>query len=285
MAANLNRREFLKRFYRWGSTVGIFAIAPVPLIALPKIPPVKDIIEKPHPFWLKVLSRGPNFIPKRSVFNIIGWDNDKVLKLGLRVLAIALKQNRQFFQGQFDTSDRKRDIIISNNKVAQYLLEKVVGTYISTSTFPPVRYSEDPARARQFYYLSAFIIRHIIKRINKPDFYGFNNFEIDLLNSSADYSRENIAISLRAINIAPENVKNKMISDLGAAYNNLGLAINFMGDVVNTKELYDLALKLKPGDIDIQRNILAIEQNACYIRKIPDYSDPPIRLLPVPRAN
>jgi len=247
----------------------MLAVAPLPQVILPKSGINEDISENPNPFWLEVLSRGHTFIPEKSIIDISNWDNEKIRKSAHKSLRLALTQNRQIVRKEIESNDKNMNIVITNNKVTQYLIEKIKGRYVCFEKFPPVTFREDPSRGRLFFDLASFILIHVIHMVNNPNFDKFDDFDITLLKSSVGYSNESVKIQLTAIEIAPEQYKKTMVVNLGCAYNNLGLAINFLGDTVTAHKHYCKALELSPGNTDVRRNIKAIEQKANYIgRKI-----------------
>ena len=263
----VSRRLFLKQSLSALTGIGLFSIIPLPLLKDHLLLLNEPIIIERQPYWLEVLSRGVSFIPPKAKIDISDWSNDELREKAYYTLRIAFKQNRQILTGNLRWSEKDMGIIIDNNKFGQFLLERIKGKYMFSEELEPITYHQDPIRARIFYDLSSILMKYVIMQIDKGWFRGFTDFDIKLLRSAEGYLREGIRTNESSMDLFPDKYRRILKYNIGTGYNNLGLTLNFLGDIDQAYEMYQIALQYNPDDDNITSNLNDIHENATYIQK------------------
>lgn len=263
----ITRRAFINKLYRIVSGATLFSLVPVQ--------PSRNRATIPHggqqtqcpPYWLRVLSQGVSFIPEPLKMDIGSWGKDAIKERAYGALNLALKQTQSVRSGEMPSSDENMNEVINNGKYGQFLLESLREKYEFTQDFPPLTYKSDPVRARLFSELSRSILSHVMTNVDSAGFTAFSDFDIKLLKSAESYLREAIDTLQSAIPIAPQRYKFAIMLNLASSYNNLGLTLNFLGDIGGAREMYARALQIKPNDENVRKNMVSIAENASYIKQ------------------
>ena len=188
-------------------------------------------------------------------------------------MRVAFKQNGDILSKKSRYTEKEMGVIIDNNKFGQFLLERTKGPYAFSEELSSITFYEDPFRARIFYDLSGIIINHIMTKVDGSWFNGFIDFDFKLLLSAETYLREAIQISKNVMQIFPDRFQGLLRSNIGTGYNNLGLALNLLGNVEEAFKMYRMALEWNPSDDNITRNLKAIHENAVYGHPKPLWGD------------
>lgn len=257
---------FLKHFVQANLGIGLCVLVPLPLIQLPRSPTEIFGASKYKFRWLEVLSKGVFYIPEAARIDIVGWGDQMIKQKAYTILSIAFESNDRVLAAKTPLSEDDMDMVINYNKASQFLLESIRGAYVFNPIFPKVTYKEDPSRARVFHDLSTFMLKQIIRTIN-DDLGGFSELEIRLLRAAESYLKEAINTNENALILSPGQFKTTIVRNIGTAYNNLGLTLNFLGEIEEARNMYEIALKLVPHDRLILENMEAIHRNASYVRQ------------------
>ncbi len=253
--------------YRIVSGTTLFSLVPVQPLRNRSTIPLSEQQTQRLPYWLRVLSQGVSFIPEPLKMDIDSWGKDAIRDRAYGALNLALKQTQSVRSGEIASSDENMNEVINNGKYGQFLLESLREKYEFTQDFPPLTYKSDPVRARLFCELSRSILRHVMTTVDSAGFTAFSDFDIKLLKSAESYLREAIDTFQSAIPLAPQRYKVAIMLNLASSYNNLGLTLNFLGDIGGAREMYARALQIKPNDESVRKNMGSITENASYIKQ------------------
>lgn len=263
----LTRRAFIGGLYRVVSGAALFSLVPVRLLRNRSTIPLNEQQTPRPPYWLRVLSQGVSFIPEPLKIDTDSWGKDAIKDRAYAALNIALKQTQRVRSGEIPSSDENMTEVINNGKYGQFLLESLREKYEFTQDFPPLTYKSDPVRARFFCELSRSILHQVMTTVDSAGFTAFSDFDIKLLKSAESYLREAINTFQNAIPIAPQRYRVAITLNLASSYNNLGLTLNFLGDIGGAREMYARALQIKPNDDSVRKNMGSITENASYIKQ------------------
>ena len=118
-----------------------------------------------------------------------------------------------------------------------------------------------------------------IQTYKTQEFINIDNYILDAIEKSkvnegralifCTHTTAGITINENVSEIIPDKLKTHFRYNIGTGYNNLGLVLNLLGDVVQAYEMFEIALKLKPDDVNITRNIDSINENSDYIQQKP----------------
>jgi len=251
--ALLSRRAFLGLMGRLGAC----ALAPTHILE-------RAVPDSGYSYWRQVLAKGVSFIPAIMQNDLSGWSKEQIVDQMLATVDYAIKRNAKVQKGATTKTNETMREVVNFNKRGQFLQENIPGRYSLSSSYPEVTCEQDPTRARIFYDLAGFILDEVRHAINSSPVYRLTDFDTKLLRSAGSYLRSGIAINRRFSYLAPEGSKGDIQANIGAGYNNLGLALSFQGKLEEAKRMYQKALQLKPNDPDILQNLKSLEANGKY---------------------
>jgi tetratricopeptide (TPR) repeat protein len=159
------------------------------------------------------------------------------------------------------------DEAVERGKTAQCLYEKVRHQDGGVDTGPGAARTDDLYHGRLLYDLSSFIIRHTMEQVESPWFTGFRPFDTTLLGSCLTYVRESIRISRDASSTCPEELREALKGSMGSCYNNLGLALSYLGEVQQAQEAFARALEFRPNNRAILRNLEDMDSHGLIVHR------------------
>jgi tetratricopeptide (TPR) repeat protein len=261
MDARVTRRSFLKGLFSAAGSAGLCSVIPLPLLPLGKASLSRDV----RPYWLDVLSKGERYFPENIVSFFSDWSHAQLNESAHYSLLLTLGRNRRVLGGQGLPGEREMDETVEGCKTTQFLYESL--RLLQAGQEPGAVHEDDPYHARLLYDLSSFIIRDVMRKIEDPSFSGFSPFEIALLQSGLTYVRKSISVNEDAHALCDEDFKEVLRVNIGSCYNNLGLALSYLGDVQEARDAFTKALELRPGSSAILRNMRDMDSNGLIIHR------------------
>ncbi len=255
---NISRRDFLKVS---AATVVMLNPLATSLYAKPAVESEKQVStllnrkNTVRPEWLEILAKGVDYIPQKAKVNIKTSTNKRIIKDAYDSAEYAFKQNKNVLSGNWLMIDEVMNTIVPNNKIVQFLFQNIKGKYMYEKGFPKVTQKEDPTKAKLFSDMARFVLEKIETTRKKPDFTGYDDFEIKLLNSATGYLKRVIDIINRADSIAPANYKKGFAYSIAFSYKDLGNAYIYLGDIAAAKRCYKKGLEYDPNNEELKSNL------------------------------
>jgi tetratricopeptide (TPR) repeat protein len=260
----VTRRSFLKGLITAAAGAGLNSFIPLPLQTLDPSSLSREI----RPYWLEVLSRGARYFPGNIVSRFSDWSGDQLREAAHYSLILTLARNRETLAGSRLPGEREMDEAVERNKAVQYLYESLRRTHEKGKPEEEDDgRDDDPYYARVLHDLSSFMIRHIVKEADDQSFGGFSPFDITLLHSCLTYVRESIGLNEDAYVLCGEDLRETLKGNIGSCYNNLGLALSYLGDVQQAQAAFMKALEHRPDNGAILRNLHDMDSNGLIIHR------------------
>jgi hypothetical protein len=258
----VTRRSFLKGLITAAAGASLNSFIPLPF----KPPGTAPITGGMKPYWLEVLSKGVRYFPENIVAYFSDWSAVRLRESAHYSLVLTLGGNRTLLANAGLPGQREMDEIVERNKTTQYLYESV-GRSETVEGETDVWAGDEPYHARLLYDLSTFMLRFTMDKVEGESFEGFAPFDIALLNSCISYVREAIVLNEDSLVLCGQDFQEVLRVNTGSCYNNLGLALSYLGDVQGAQEAFGKALEFRPDNRAILRNLKDMDANGLIVRR------------------
>ena len=254
MIKDIGRRKFLLQITQ---NAACMSFAPIPLLAaLPKNE--REPLIPFRPFWINILSKGPNYFPSKATILIpANAGNIDIKNEAYKIAEYGFAATNSIKAGKLKQTDELMDFAVICHKKAQYLLGKLPDDfkYHCFNYMDNVTNSGDPVLGRIMRDLSWYILSYIENLVKEPDFKEFGMFQNDLLTSALGYSLEGIHIFRKVVEKTFEKYKPANKKWLSIVYNNYGLALKYLGRIDEAISAYRKALEFFPDFGDAIKNL------------------------------
>jgi tetratricopeptide (TPR) repeat protein len=259
----VTRRSFLSGLLTAAAGAGLNAFMPLPVRLLGTASPESEI----RPYWLEVLSRGVGYFPENISAYFSDWTPAQLKGSAHCSLTITLDMNRRVLASPSLPGQGEMDKAVERSKTTQCLYERLMRLDSGDGAGPGPASTDGLYHGRLLYDLSGFIIRHTMEKVDSPWFTGFSPFDTTLLGSCLTYVRESIRIGQDASDASPEELRDALMGSLGSCYNNLGLALSYLGEVQQAQEAFTRALELRPNNRAILRNLEDMDAKGLIVHR------------------
>lgn len=263
MDERVTRRSFLKGLITAAAGASLNSFIPLPLKSIV----TGTLTREARPYWLDVLSKGVSYFPDNIVSRFSDWSEDRIRESAHYTLALTIGMNKKMLAGNSLPGEREMDGMVERNKSAQYLYQSFRLFEAEGDEESDGVHADDPYHARLLHDLSSFILRRMMDRVDDLSFEGFTPFDTTLLGSCLTYVREAISLNEDACVVGRADLREVLRSNIGSCYNNLGLTLSYLGEVQQAQEAFGKALRFRPDNRAILRNLHDMDANGLIIRR------------------